>query len=177
MFNGDWKDKNITEKLALIGESAAESAQLVGNLAGQLAEMFEAAGNDSAAQAMTDVQDVMNTVSNIGKGFAEGGLVGGIAAAAGEAIGWVTKAFQASARHKEALRAIMNETLAQQREYNLLLMRQNLEYKKAATILGEDTYGKAKNAVKVMKDAYKDLQDELAGTAEQQGNERAQSQQ
>lgn len=171
VFNGDWKDKNATEKLALIGESAAESAQLVGNLAGQLAEMFEAAGHDDAAQAMTDVQDVMNTVSNIGKGFAEGGLVGGIAAAAGEAIGWVTKAFQASARHKEALRAIMNETLAQQREYNLLLMQQNLEYKKAATILGEDTYGKAKNAVKVMKDAYKDLQDELAGTAEQQGNE------
>lgn len=172
VFNGDWKDKNITEKLALIGESAAESAQLVGNLAGQLAEMFEAAGHDDAAQAMTDVQDVMNTVSNIGKGFAEGGLVGGIAAAAGEAIGWVTKAFQASARHKEALKTIMNETLAQQREYNLLLMQQNLEYKKASTIFGEDAYGKAKNAVKVMKDAYKDLQDELAGTAEQQGNER-----
>lgn len=172
VFNGDWKDKNITEKLALIGESAAESAQLVGNLAGQLAEMFEAAGHDDAAQAMTDVQDVMNTVSNIGKGFAEGGLVGGIAAAAGEAIGWVTKAFQASARHKEALKTIMNETLAQQREYNLLLMQQNLEYKKASTLFGEDAYGKAKNAVKVMKDAYKDLQDELAGTAEQQGNER-----
>lgn len=171
VFNGDWKDKNITEKLALIGESAAESAQLVGNLAGQLAEMFEAAGNDSAAQAMTDVQDVMNTVSNIGKGFAEGGLVGGIAAAAGEAIGWVTKAFQASARHKEALRAIMNETLAQQREYNLLLMQQNLEYKKAATILGEDTYGKAKNAVKVMKDAYADLDKELGGTQSQKNTE------
>ena len=172
VFNGDWKDKNITEKLALIGESAAESAQLVGNLAGQLANLFEAAGNDSMGQSMTDVQDVMNSVSNIGKGFAQGGLVGGIAAAAGEAIGWVTKAFQASARHKEALKTIMNETLAQQREYNLLLMQQNLEYKKASTIFGEDAYGKAKNAVKVMKDAYKDLQDELAGTAEQQGNER-----
>lgn len=172
VFNGDWKDENIAEKLALIGESAAESAQLVGNLAGQLAEMFEAAGNDGAAQAMTDVQDVMSTVSNIGKGFAEGGLVGGIAAAAGEAIGWVTKAFQASARHKEALRAIMNETIAQQREYNLLLMQQNLEYKKAVTILGEDVYGKAKNAVKVLKDAYKALNKELAGTAAQRRNER-----
>lgn len=94
VFNGDWKDKNITEKLALIGESAAESAQLVGNLAGQLANLFEAAGNDSMGQSMTDVQDVMNSVSNIGKGFAQGGLVGGIAAAAGEAIGWVTKLFQ-----------------------------------------------------------------------------------
>lgn len=171
VFNGDWKDKNATEKLALIGESAAESAQLVGNLAGQLAEMFEAAGHDDAAQAMTDVQDVMNTVSNIGKGFAEGGLVGGIAAAAGEAIGWVTKAFQASARHKEALKTIMNETLAQQREYNLLLMQQNLEYKKASTIFGEDAYGKAKNAVKVMKDAYADLDKELGGTQSQKNTE------
>lgn len=158
-------------KLRKLGAAVSEVADMTGSLAGQLAEAFDAIGNDGMAQAMTDVQDVMNTVSNIGKGFAEGGLVGGIAAAAGEAIGWVTKAFQASARHKEALRAIMNETLAQQREYNLLLMQQNLEYKKAATIFGEDTYGKAKNAVKVMKDAYKDLQDELAGTAEQQGNE------
>lgn len=159
-------------KLRKLGAAVSEVADMTGSLAGQLAEAFDAIGNDGMAQAMTDVQDVMNTVSNIGKGFAEGGLVGGIAAAAGEAIGWVTKAFQASARHKEALRAIMNETLAQQREYNLLLMQQNLEYKKAATIFGEDTYGKAKNAVKVMKDAYKDLQDELAGTTEQQGNER-----
>ena len=158
-------------KLRKLGAAVSEVADMTGSLAGQLAEAFDAIGNDGMAQAMTDVQDVMNTVSNIGKGFAEGGLVGGIAAAAGEAIGWVTKAFQASARHKEALRAIMNETLAQQREYSLLLMQQNLEYKKATTILGEDTYGKAKNAVKVMKDAYKDLQDELAGTAEQQGNE------
>lgn len=159
-------------KLRKLGAAVSEVADMTGSLAGQLAEAFDAIGNDGMAQAMTDVQDVMNTVSNIGKGFAEGGLVGGIAAAAGEAIGWVTKAFQASARHKEALKTIMNETLAQQREYNLLLMQQNLEYKKASTIFGEDAYGKAKNAVKVMKDAYKDLQDELAGTAEQQGNER-----
>ena len=166
------KGDNPETKLRKLGAAVSEVADMTGSLAGQLAEAFDAIGNDGMAQAMTDVQDVMSTVSNIGKGFAEGGLVGGIAAAAGEAIGWVTKAFQASARHKEALQAIMNETLAQQREYNLLLMQQNLEYKKAATILGEDTYGKAKNAVKVMKDAYKDLQDELAGTAEQQGNER-----
>ena len=166
------KGDDTETKLRKLGAAVSEVADMTGSLAGQLAEAFDAIGNDSMAQAMTDVQDVMNTVSNIGKGFAEGGLIGGIAAAAGEAIGWVTKAFQASARHKEALQTIMNETLAQQREYNLLLMQQNLEYKKAATILGEDTYGKAKNAVKVMKDAYKDLQDELAGTAEQQGNER-----
>lgn len=107
VFNGDWKDKNITEKLALIGESAAESADLVGNLAGQLANMFDAMGNDSMGQAMADVQDAMNSVSNIGKGFAQGGIVGGVAAAAGEAIGWITKLFQ---RHDAKLQKMIERS-------------------------------------------------------------------
>lgn len=124
VFNNDWKNKNTAEKLALIGESAAESAQLVGNLAGQLANLFEAAGNDSMGQSMTDVQDVMNSVSNIGKGFAQGGLVGGIAAAAGEAIGWVTKLFQ---RHDAKLQKMIDRSkqAAQimQNQYDILEKR------------------------------------------------------
>lgn len=164
----DGEEKGLEAKLKRLGESAAASAEMVGDLAGRLSEMFEAAGNDGMAEAMDAVQGVMTSVSNIGRGFAEGGVVGGIAAAAGEAIGWVTKAFQASARHKAALEKIMEEVTAQQREYNLLLMEQNLELEKAKTIFGTDTYGKAANAVRVMKDAYAGLKAEIAGTAEQQ---------
>lgn len=164
----DGEEKDLEAKLKRLGESAAASAEMVGDLAGRLSEMFAAAGNDGMAEAMDAVQGVMTSVSNIGRGFAEGGVVGGIAAAAGEAIGWVTKAFQASARHKAALEKIMEEVTAQQREYNLLLMEQNLELEKAQTIFGTDTYGKAANAVRVMKDAYAGLKAEIAGTAEQQ---------
>lgn len=164
----DGEEKSLEAKLKRLGESAAASAEMVGDLAGRLSEMFEAAGNDGMAEAMDAVQGVMTSVSNIGRGFAEGGVVGGIAAAAGEAIGWVTKAFQASARHKAALEKIMEEVTVQQREYNLLLMEQNLELEKAQTIFGTDTYGKAANAVRVMKDAYAGLKAEIAGTAEQQ---------
>ena len=164
----DDEEKGLEAKLKRLGESAAVSAEMVGDLAGRLSEMFEAAGNDGMAEAMDAVQGVMTSVSNIGRGFAEGGVVGGIAAAAGEAIGWVTKAFQASARHKAALEKIMEEVTAQQREYNMLLMEQNLELEKAQTIFGTDTYGKAANAVRVMKDAYAGLKAEIAGTAEQQ---------
>lgn len=164
----DGEEKGLEAKLKRLGESAAASAEMVGDLAGRLSEMFEAVGNDGMAEAMDAVQGVMTSVSNIGRGFAEGGVVGGIAAAAGEAIGWVTKAFQASARHKAALEKIMEEVTAQQREYNLLLMEQNLELEKAQTIFGTDTYGKAANAVRVMKDAYAGLKAEIAGTAEQQ---------
>lgn len=164
----DGEEKSLEAKLKRLGESAAASAEMVGDLVGRLSEMFEAAGNDGMAEAMDAVQGVMTSVSNIGRGFAEGGVVGGIAAAASEAIGWVTKAFQASARHKAALEKIMEEVTAQQREYNLLLMEQNLELEKAQTIFGTDTYGKAANAVRVMKDAYAGLKAEIAGTAEQQ---------
>lgn len=164
----DGEEKGLEAKLKRLGESAAASAEMVGDLAGKLSEMFEATGNDGMAEAMDAVQGVMTSVSNIGRGFAEGGVVGGIAAAASEAIGWVTKAFQASARHKAALEKIMEEVTAQQREYNLLLMEQNLELEKAQTIFGTDTYGKAANAVRVMKDVYAGLKAEIAGTAEQQ---------
>ncbi len=102
------------------------------------------------------------------QGFAKGGIVGGIAAAVGEAANFIGQAFAANARHKAALKEIMNETIAQQREYNLLLMQQNLEYEKAATIFGTDVYGKAANAVTVMKNAVASLNAELKGTNQQQ---------
>ena len=62
----------------------------------------------------------------------------------------------------------MNETISQQREYNLLLLEQNLLYEKASTIFGTDSYSKAKNAVNVLKEAIADLNSEIAGTIDQQ---------
>ena len=139
-----------------------------GGAAGKLSEMFDAMGNTAVADALSGVQQVMNAVSNIGQGFAKGGIVGGIAAAVGEAVNFIGQAFSANQRHKEALKEIMNETISQQREYNLLLLEQNLLYEKASTIFGTDSYSKAKNAVNVLKDAIADLNSEIAGTIDQQ---------
>lgn len=164
---GDDKE-TTTKKLAKIGESASETADLIGNLAGNLSDMFEEMGNTGAADAMSGVQDAMSAISNIGQGFAKGGIVGGIASVVGEAANFIGKAFAAEARHQAALRAVMNEKIAQQRTYNLLLLEQNLAYEKASTIFGVDQYGKAANAVRVMKEAYKQLQKELEGSASQQ---------
>lgn len=165
-------NKSTEAKLAKIGEAAAESADMVGNMAGSLSDMFEAMGNNGAAEAMDTVQNVMSAVSNIGQGFAKGGIVGGIAAAVGEAANFIGKAFAAEARHQAALKEIMKETISQQRAYNLLLLQQNLEYEKATTIFGTDAYGKATNAIKVMKQATADLNKELAGTSAQKSEQR-----
>lgn len=139
-----------------------------GDAAGKLSEMFDAMGNTAVADALSGAQQVMNAVSNIGQGFAQGGIVGGIAAVVGEAVNFIGQAFSANQRHKEALKEIMNETISQQREYNLLLLEQNLLYEKASTIFGTDSYSKAKNAVSVLKEAIADLNSEIAGTIDQQ---------
>lgn len=163
LFTAGKSDESTEMNLKKLGESAAASTKMVGGLAGGLSDMFAAAGNDEAAEAMDTVQSVMTSVSNIAGGFASGGLVGGIGAALGEAMSWATKAFAAEAQHKAALKVIKTEQLAQERELNLLLMKQNLLYTQGKTIFGNDGYGKAANSIRVMKSAVSDLNGELTG--------------
>lgn len=114
--SGDKDEKGTIEKIAAIGESAAESADLVGNFAGQMSSMFDALGNEGMADMMGNVQDAMSSISNIGQGFAKGGIVGGIAAAAGEAVNWIGKIAQA--HDKKLDKAIEKSKLrAQQLQY------------------------------------------------------------
>lgn len=117
LFSSEDKDeKGTIEKIAAIGESAAESADLVGNFAGQMSSMFDALGNEGMADTMGNVQDAMSSISNIGQGFAKGGIVGGIAAAAGEAVNWIGKIAQA--HDKKLDKAIEKSKLrAQQLQY------------------------------------------------------------
>lgn len=153
---GDKSDKE--KKIKRLAEASAEVAGEVGKIAGGLSKMFEEMGNDSMAEAMGTVEDVMNGVSNIAKGFANGGVVGGVMAAVSEAIGIIGKAFSASARHRAALDVIMKERIAQQQTYNLLLMQEALLYERGTTAFGTDRYGKATNAIHVMKQAAEEFE-------------------
>ena len=57
----------------------------------ELGSMFDSLGNEGMANAMGYVQMALGSVTNIGEGFAKGGIVGGIGAAIGEAAKWVGK--------------------------------------------------------------------------------------
>lgn len=162
------KQESLEARLKTTGAAASECANMVGGIAGKLSDMFEAAGNDGAAEAMSAIEATMSAISNIGQGFAQGGLIGGIAAAAGEAINLIGSIFQANARHAQALKEIQKEVLAQQKAYNLALLEQRLAYEQANTVFGDLDYSKAVNAITVMRDAYADLRTEIEGTAEQQ---------
>lgn len=116
LFTSEKDSDKLEKKIGRLGESAAESADLVGNFAGQMSSMFDALGNEGMADTMGNVQDAMSSISNIGQGFAKGGIVGGIAAAAGEAVNWIGKIAQA--HDKKFDKAIEKSKLrAQQLQY------------------------------------------------------------
>lgn len=116
LFTSEKDSDKLEKKIGRLGESAAESADLVGNFAGQMSSMFDALANEGMADTMGNVQDAMSSISNIGQGFAKGGIVGGIAAAAGEAVNWIGKIAQA--HDKKLDKAIEKSKLrAQQLQY------------------------------------------------------------
>ncbi len=126
LFSSGKDSDKLERKIGRLGESAAESANLVGNFAGELSSMFDALGNGSMADAMGNIQDAMSSISNIGQGFAKGGIVGGIAAAAGEVVSWIGKIAQA--HDKKLDKAIEKSKLrAQQLQYIYEQIERSLE--------------------------------------------------
>ena len=94
------KDFNdISDAIGSISGAASSAA-------GELSDMFEAMGDTQTADAIGGVQQVLGAVSNIGQGFAKGGIIGGIGAAIGEAANFIGQAFAAEARHQEVPRKI-----------------------------------------------------------------------
>lgn len=90
-----------------------------------------------------------------------------ILAIVGAAIQVMTAIFSMGAaaekRHQQALAEVAANKLAMQREYNLLLLQQNLLMKEAENIFGEQSIAKAARAVQVYRDAIKAYKDELKG--------------
>ena len=97
-----WDNMNSPEdKFYGICAAVNQAADLVGGLANQAAAMADALGAEGLGEAMDYLGDAMNSVSNIASGFANGGIIGGIAAVAGEAMNWVGKIFSAGDNKKQ----------------------------------------------------------------------------
>lgn len=153
--------KEIAGSIGIIAGAAQEAGA-------ELGAMLEQLGESEISDAVNGVQQVMGAVSNIGQGFAQGGIVGGIGAAVGEGIKFLTSAFAAEARHREALKEIERAKLDFQRQYNLLLLQQNLLMKDAESIFGEKQVAKAANAIEVYRQALAQFKEELQGDAPKQ---------
>lgn len=120
-LEGEAKFKAIAEAVGNAAGLIGNLAGLIGNLAGQASEMADAIGAEGLGEALGYLGDAMGSVQNIASGFAQGGIVGGIAAAAGEVMNWVTKlAMAGDARHQKNIERIQERIDALQKSYDRL---------------------------------------------------------
>lgn len=108
-------------KFRAIAEAVADVAGLVGDLAGKASDMADALGEEGLGEALGYLGDAMGSVQNIASAFAQGGLIGGIAAAAGEVMNWITKlAMAGDARHQKNIERLQERIDALQKSYDRL---------------------------------------------------------
>ena len=106
------------EKFRAISEAVGSAAGLVGDLASQASEMADAMGAGGLSKSLGTLGEAMGSVQNIASGFAQGGLVGGIAAAAGEVMKWTTKLFMAGdAKHQKNIERLQEQIDALDKSY------------------------------------------------------------
>lgn len=109
------------DKFKAIAESVASAADMIGSLAGQVAQMADALGAEGLGAALGYLGDAMGSISNIASAFAKGDIIGGIAAAAGGVMNWVTKlAMAGDARHQKNIEALQKRIDALDRSYDKL---------------------------------------------------------
>lgn len=177
------------EKFRAISEAVGSAAGLIGDLASQASEMADAMGAEGLGKALGTLGEAMGSVQNVASGFAQGGLVGGIAAAAGEVMKWTSKLFMAGdAKHQKNIErlqeqidalSVSGERLSRSLEKvfssdaNRLLDQQAslLEQQRALVALQmqEERMKKGggdKDAIKDYEEKLRDLDDKIADTKE-----------
>lgn len=164
-FDKGWKELEKAEKIEDISGAIGTIGGAAASASGELASMFEQMGETEVANAFSGVQQALNAVSNIGQGFAKGGLIGGIGAAIGEMANLLGQAFAAEARHRKALKEIERAKLDFVQQYNLALMKQTLLAKEATNAFGERRIAKAVGVMKVYNDALQEFRDKMKGEA------------
>lgn len=107
----EWDNMNSPEeKFKAVCEVVASAADLVGGLASQASQLADAMGAEGLGKTLGTLGDAMGSVQNIASGFSKGGLVGGIASAAGEVMKWTTSLFMAGdKRHQKNIERIQEQ--------------------------------------------------------------------
>lgn len=115
---------------------------------------------------ITGIQELAVTGAEAIKGVERASVILSIV---GTAISLITTLFGLSSKaekeHQEALKEVAENKLEMQRQYNLLLMEQNLLMKEATSIFGEDQIAKAARSVEVYRQAIEDYKETLKGDA------------
>lgn len=158
---------DLSQKMQKIAGAAVPAIGAIKGITDGIAAAAKAAGNDELASQAEGVGGVLQGVGNIAQGFAQGGYVGAAIAAVGEGLKVVTSAFEAAARHKQALLEIQKEINNQQELYNELLRKEQLEGRDMETVFGTSKLGKSRSALKVATELNTEIKKQIKGNFEE----------
>jgi len=105
----------------------------------------------------------LDALGGIAECFASGGIAGGAMAIIGQGIKMFTSAAQVEKEHQKALKELALAKLEMQREYNLLLLKEQLYYKQGANIFGANQIRGAANSILTYRDSIAQLKKEMQG--------------
>jgi len=173
VFDGFGKGKKTVGETQKLMEGLQGTLQTVSAFAGQAQGLLNAMSTeegDAASSAAKSIGAVMDVANSTMQGFQQGGVVG---AAVAFTMSVATKIFEAEKAHQAALKKLQDEKIAQQKEYNDLLIKQNDLLDNAVTIYGTDAFGQALGYAQVAdkyRNASKNATADLSGAKVQTGS-------
>lgn len=173
VFDGFGKGKKTVGETQKLMEGLQGTLQTVSAFAGQAQGLLNAMSTeegDAASSAAKSIGAVMDVANSTMQGFQQGGVVG---AAVAFTMSVATKIFEAEKVHQAALKKLQDEKIAQQKEYNDLLIKQNDLLDNAVTVYGTDAFGQALGYAQVAdkyRNASKNATADLSGAKVQTGS-------
>lgn len=144
----------MLSSMTFLDEATREALQAASNVAGGAIAMIDGikALSIGAAEGISAVEKASIILAIVGAAVQIVTAIFNMASAAEE-------------RHQKALEEVAANKLAMQRQYNLLLLEQNLLMKEASSIFGEQSIAKAARSIEVYRQALSDLHSEMKGNA------------
>lgn len=157
--------ENLGQGISMIGSATTAVMPHIKAFGQSLATVF---GDSELSDNIGILTDSIAGIGSIATGVGQmlsGDILGGIQGAISGITSIVSMASKAEEAHRNALRKVHEAQLSFEREYNLLLLRQNLLLKEASTPFGEERVRKAANALKVYAEATEAYKKSLKGEA------------
>lgn len=114
-------EKSASDKFKDSLEGISGYANMASEVLGDLGDVISELGNEDMGEAISMAGEFVDSISNIGTAFAQGGVVGAVAAGAVEAIGWIGKVFDVSQKKiRKQRKALELEALKIQNLYDYI---------------------------------------------------------
>lgn len=143
---------NMISSMDFLDESTKEALTAASNIAGGAIAMIDGIQllSKGAAESISAVEKASVILA----------IVGAAVQVMSTIFSFASKSEE---KHRKAIEEIQTARIAAQREYNLLLMQQNMLMKEASSIFGDDEIVKATKAVEVYRAAIEAYNNELSG--------------